>query len=66
MEIHKVKCDKCGKEEEMKEEYVYHSFKLPFGWRNVQKNWAVDVDLCHKCFKKFERNTRKFLQDASN
>jgi hypothetical protein len=63
-EIHKVKCDKCGKIANMVQTCSWsNSYQLPLFWRNIQKNWFVDANLCRKCISKFKKHSKEFFND---
>ena len=60
-EIHQVKCDKCGKIGNLRNG-TYGNWKLPLFWKNIEKNWLVDLDLCSKCVRELKEHSREFFK----
>ena len=62
-EIHKAKCDKCGKEKNMRMCGPFiDSYRLPRLWKNIKKNWLVNLDLCIDCKLEYIKHSKEFFK----
>jgi len=68
-EIHRVECDRCGKEKDMeKPSELFNSddsYNLPAGWVNVAMDFAgACVDLCSDCDRQRKAAQEQFMEQS--
>ena len=66
-EIHKVECDRCGKEEDMEKPCEAfnkdETYNIPPSWENVSMDHAgVTVDLCGECERQRKAAEEQFMK----
>jgi hypothetical protein len=60
MQIHQVKCDKCGKAKSMRNPYG-DNYELPSRWINVSHDWLVNKELCPHCIRLLKKHSKEFF-----
>ena len=55
MKIHKIICDRCGREKYVEDPYYYTVYG---------KSWTAigDKDLCHKCYEEYQKQLEEFIK----